>query len=146
MCTKRSFLVCLLLVLFVYVVPAQANLQEELTKTSSTINGMLLNLKVQSSNMKEQLETVSENLKASEAELSLWKQQSMDLSKSLDSINNSLTHSYTIITNYENKIAMQYKLLLILLIVIVARLLTMVIGYILMFKGVKVPRWMDILL
>ena len=146
MCTKRSFLVCLLLVLFVYVVPAQANLQEELTKTSSTINGMLLNLKVQSSNMKEQLETVSENLKASEAELSLWKQQSMDLSRSLDSINNSLTHSYTIITNYESKIAMQYKILVVLLIIIVARLLTMIIGYILMFKGVKVPRWMDILL
>ena len=146
MCTKRSFLVCLLLALFVYVVPAQANLQEELTKTSSTINGMLLNLKVQSSNMKEQLETVSENLKASEAELSLWKQQSMDLSRSLDSINNSLTHSYTIITNYENKIAMQYKILVVLLIIIVARLLTMIIGYILMFKGVKVPRWMDILL
>lgn len=146
MCTKRSFLVCLLLVLFIYVVPAQANLQEELTKTSSTINGMLLNLKVQSSNMKEQLETVSENLKASEAELSLWKQQSMDLSRSLDSINNSLTHSYTIITNYENKIAMQYKILVVLLIIIVARLLTMIIGYILMFKGVKVPRWMDILL
>lgn len=146
MCTKRSFLVCLLLVLFIYVVPAQANLQEELTKTSSTINGMLLNLKVQSSNMKEQLETVSENLKASEAELSLWKQQSMDLSRSLDSINNSLTHSYTIITNYESKIAMQYKILVVLLIIIVARLLTMIIGYILMFKGVKVPRWMDILL
>ena len=146
MCIKRSFLVCLLLVLFIYVVPAQANLQEELTKTSSTINGMLLNLKVQSSNMKEQLETVSENLKASEAELSLWKQQSMDLSRSLDSINNSLTHSYTIITNYESKIAMQYKILVVLLIIIVARLLTMIIGYILMFKGVKVPRWMDILL
>lgn len=146
MCTKRSFLVCLLLVLFVYVAPAQANLQEELTKTSSTINGMLLNLKAQSSNMKEQLETVSENLKASEAELNLWKQQSMDLSRSLDSINNSLTHSYTIITNYENKIAMQYKILVVLLIIIVARLLTMIIGYILMFKGVKVPRWMDILL
>ena len=146
MCTKRSFLVCLLLVLFIYVVPAQANLQEELTKTSSTINGMLLNLKVQSSNMKEQLETVSENLKASEAELSLWKQQSMDLSRSLDSINNSLTHSYTIITNYESKIALQYKILVVLLIIIVARLLTMIIGYILMFKGVKVPRWMDILL
>ena len=146
MCTKRSFLVCLLLVLFIYVAPAQANLQEELTKTSSTINGMLLDLKVQSSNMKEQLETVSENLKASEAELSLWKQQSMDLSRSLDSINNSLTHSYTIITNYENKIALQYKILVVLLIIIVARLLTMIIGYILMFKGVKVPRWMDILL
>lgn len=146
MCTKRSFLVCLLLVLFIYVAPAQANLQEELTKTSSTINGMLLDLKVQSSNMKEQLETVSENLKASEAELSLWKQQSMDLSRSLDSINNSLTHSYTIITNYESKIAMQYKILVVLLIIIVARLLTMIIGYILMFKGVKVPRWMDILL
>lgn len=146
MCTKRSFLVCLLLVLFIYVAPAQANLQEELTKTSSTINGMLLNLKVQSSNMKEQLETVSENLKASEAELSLWKQQSMDLSRSLDSINNSLTHSYTIITNYESKIALQYKILVVLLIIIVARLLTMIIGYILMFKGVKVPRWMDILL
>ena len=146
MCTKRSFLVCLLLVLFIYVAPAQANLQEELTKTSSTINGMLLNLKVQSSNMKEQLETVSENLKASEAELSLWKQQSMDLSRSLDSINNSLTHSYTIITNYESKIAMQYKILVVLLIIIVARLLTMIIGYILMFKGIKVPRWMDILL
>lgn len=146
MCTKRSFLVCLLLVLFIYVVPAQANLQEELTKTSSTINGMLLNLKVQSSNMKEQLETVSENLKASEAELSLWKQQSMDLSRSLDSINNSLTHSYTIITNYESKIALQYKILVVLLIIIVARLLTMIIGYILMFKGVKIPRWMDILL
>ena len=146
MCTKRSFLVCLLLVLFIYVAPAQANLQEELTKTSSTINGMLLNLKVQSSNMKEQLETVSENLKASEAELSLWKQQSMDLSRSLDSINNSLTHSYTIITNYESKIALQYKILVVLLIIIVARLLTMIIGYILMFKGVKIPRWMDILL
>lgn len=146
MCTKRSFLVCLLLVLFIYVAPAQANLQEELTKTSSTINGMLLDLKVQSSNMKEQLETVSENLKASEAELSLWKQQSMDLSRSLDSINNSLTHSYTIITNYESKIAMQYKILVVLLIIIVARLLTMIIGYILMFKGIKVPRWMDILL
>ena len=144
--TKRSFLVCLLLVLFIYVVPAQANLQEELTKTSSTINGMLLNLKVQSNSMKEQLETVSENLKASEAELSLWKQQSMDLSRSLDSINNSLTHSYTIITNYESKIALQYKILVVLLIIIVARLLTMIIGYILMFKGVKVPRWMDILL
>jgi hypothetical protein len=38
------------------------------------------------------------------------------------------------------------KLMLILLAVVVLRIVAMIVGYILYAKGIKLPRWVDILL
>lgn len=147
MCLKRFFL-CLLLCLLVCVssAHAQANLQESLTQTSSALTEMLSTLKVQSNDMKQQLIQLSENLKISEQERNQWMQRSTELSSSLDSINDSLNSSYITIINYENKLKTQHKVLTILLILIIARIVTAIIGVVLMLKGVSVPRWLDIIL
>ena len=61
-------------------------------------------------------------------------------------INAELNNCYETITRYETKLKGLIKIVTILLSVIVIRLLGMVAGYILYAKGIKLPRWLDILL
>ena len=149
MCHIRKLFIVLLLCCahsFVYAQDVQVNLEQELAVTSSSISANLVNLKVQSETMKQLLMIQSERLDRYEIDQKIWEQQSMELSSSLDSINNSLNSSYETITRYETKLKIQCRVLAVLLIAIVVRIASMLVGYILYIRGIKVPRWLDILL
>ena len=152
---KRFILSLLVFCIFLPQVFSQdANLQEyQLTKTSDIISEKLMNLKQQSDSMSRELqlltnrlETTSNLLSISENERKQLEIQSTNLSNSLQSINAELNSCYETITRYETKLKGLIKVLTILLSVIVIRLLGMVAGYILYAKGIKLPRWLDILL
>lgn len=149
MCHIRKLFIVLLLCCACSLVCAQdvqVNLEQELAVTSSSISANLVNLKVQSETMKQLLMIQSERLERYEIDQKIWEQQSMELSSSLDSINNSLNSSYETITCYETKLKIQCRVLAVLLIAIVIRIVSMLVGYILYIRGIKVPRWLDILL
>ena len=120
--------------------------QEELTQLSSSIKDRLMTLKTESEVMKQQLSTLSESLKLSQEEQAKWEAQSTSLSNSLTSINEQLNESYTIIEQQKAKLSVRLKIVLTLVIVLVVRTLAMIAGFILYAKGVKLPRWLDILL
>ena len=152
---KKRFVLFLFFCIFLSHVSSQdVNPQEyQLTKTSYIISEKLMNLKQQSDSMSRELqlltsrlETTSNLLSISENERKQLETQSTNLSNSLQSINAELNSCYETITRYETKLKGLIKVLTILLSVIVVRLLAMVAGYILYAKGIKVPRWLDILL
>lgn len=125
---------------------AQQDLQNTLTQTSLSIKEKLLTLKKESEAMKIQLEDLSNSLTISENERTILEQQSMELSTSLTNINDSLNSSYETITVLEQKLQIKNKVLFILIIILVLRTISIFIGYFLYAKGIKVPRWLDILL
>ena len=151
MCKKLSmiFLFCLLLLFCpaLYSQDAeQQDLQQALQTTSSSIKSNLTLLKQQSDSMKMQLTEVSQALKSSQTTAAKWEQQSIALSNSLDSINSSLNNSYATITRYETQIKLLKNILIVLIVLLATRLATLFIGFVLYAKGVKLPRWLDILL
>lgn len=91
-------------------------------------------------------ETLRDDLKISQEELQTWKEQSTRLSDSLTSINEQLNASYETITRYEQKLRARTKVLVLLTLIVAVRLLLMLAGYALYFKGIRLPRWLDILL
>ena len=103
-------------------------------------------LKTESDYMKQQLTELSASLKTSDLEQQRLKQQSMMLSASLTSINESLNNSYLTISKYEQKLKDKNRTLNILLIIVIIRICTTAIGYGFYIKGIKLPRWLDILL
>lgn len=113
---------------------------------SYSIKQKLLDLRKNSAIVTEQLKTLSENLEQSQAEVQVWKEQSTSLSSSLTSINEELTSSYKTITLYEHKLKTRTKLVTALLIICFIRVAGMLLGYFLYWKGIKLPRWLDILL
>ena len=152
---KRFVTVLLSLCLFLSLVFSQdVNQQEyQLTKTSYIISEKLANLKQQSDSMSRELqlltsrlETTSNLLSISENERKQLEIQSTNLSNSLQSINAELNSCYETITRYETKLKGLMKVVVILLSAIVIRSLAMVVGYILYAKGIRLPRWLDILL
>lgn len=140
---------CLLLVLLFLLLPSfsqDAEPQEELTSLSSSIASNLQSLRLESEAMVEQLSRLSQTLQQSESERKELEIQSSRLSSSLTAINAQLNDSYRTITAYEEKLRMQRVTLTIMLLVLGLRLVGMVAGYILYANGIKLPRWLDILL
>lgn len=140
---------CLLLVLLFLSLPSfsqDAEPQEELTSLSSSIASNLQSLRLESEAMVEQLSRLSQTLQQSESERKELEIQSSRLSSSLTAINAQLNDSYRTITAYEEKLRMQRRMLTIMLLVLGLRLVGMVAGYILYANGIKLPRWLDILL
>lgn len=140
---------CLLLVLLFLSLPSfsqDAEPQEELTSLSSSIASNLQSLRLESEAMVEQLSRLSQTLQQSESERKELEIQSSRLSSSLTAINAQLNDSYRTITAYEEKLRMQRVTLTIMLLVLGLRLVGMVAGYILYANGIKLPRWLDILL
>lgn len=120
---------------------------------SYNIKMKLIDLKKNSAIVTEQLKTLSESLEQSQAEAQAWKDQSTTLSASLKSINEELNDSYKTITQYEQeletrnrKLKSRAKIITILIIILVIRIALMLLGYFLYWKGIKLPRWLDILL
>lgn len=96
--------------------------------------------------MTRQLETLSRNLTQSQSEAQEWRETSTKLSASLMSINQELNDCYTNLTRYEVKLRTRTRIIIILGAIILIRLLGTAAGFVLMAKGVPVPRWVDILL
>ena len=143
----RSFLF-LFVLCFVAPCFCQDAVQQEmaLTEMSLVINSKLIDLKKNSAIVTEQLKQLSENLESSQAEATAWKEQSMNLSSSLENINDELNSCYMTITKYEQKLKIRMNIITVLLIILIIRTICMIIGYIIYFKGIKLPRWLDILL
>lgn len=140
---------CLLLVFLLLSQPSfsqDAEPQEELSQLSSSIASNLQSLRLESEAMAERLSRLSQTLQESESERRELEIQSSRLSSSLTAINEQLNDSYRTITAYEEKLRMQRRALSIMLVVLALRMAGMVAGYILYAKGIKLPRWLDILL
>ena len=140
---------CLLLVLLLLSLPSfsqDAEPQEELTSLSSSIASNLQSLRLESEAMVEQLIRLSQTFQQSESKRKELEIQSSRLSSSLTAINAQLNDSYRTIAAYEEKLRMQRVTMTIMLLVLGLRLVGMVAGYILYANGIKLPRWLDILL
>lgn len=137
---------CLLLPVFAQDAQACQDKEQVLNQTSLLIKNKLQDLKTESDYMKQQLTELSASLKTSDLEQQRLKQQSMMLSASLTSINESLNNSYLTISKYEQKIKDKNRTLNILLVIVIIRICTTVIGYGFYIKGIRLPRWLDILL
>lgn len=153
MCKRLTLLSALLFLSFCLLVPvfaqdAQACQDKEqvLNQTSLLIKNKLQDLKTESDYMKQQLIELSASLKTSDLEQQKLKQQSMMLSASLTSINESLNNSYLTISKYEQKLKDKNRTLNILLIIVIIRICTTAVGYGFYIKGIRLPRWLDILL
>lgn len=153
MCKRLTLLSALLFLSFCLLVPvfaqdAQACQDKEqvLNQTSLLIKNKLQDLKTESDYMKQQLTELSASLKTSDLEQQRLKQQSMMLSASLTSINESLNNSYLTISKYEQKLKYKNRTLNILLVIVIIRICTTAVGYGFYIKGIRLPRWLDILL
>jgi len=120
--------------------------QEELTDRYLSIRDKLISLKANSELVTEQLMQVSENLKLSQKEAEEWKQTSTTLSENLMSINEQLNDSYETIEVQKQELSHKNKVLTVLIVILAIRIMGMITGYIIYAKGVKLPRWLDILL
>jgi len=120
--------------------------EKELTDRYLSIRDKLTSLKASSQLVTEQLIQVSENLKLSQKEAEEWKQTSTTLSENLMSINEQLNDSYETITKLQVKIQQKNRILTWLIVILAIRIMGMIVGYIIYAKGVKLPRWLDILL
>lgn len=149
--TKRwafCSLLCSLLWLSLPLYAQQDAAPNELTleELSLSIKEKLITLKVNSEVVTEQLRTQSEALKLSKEEAVKWETTSTKLSNSLKSINDEYN---TLLIDYEKakaKLETHTKINIALTLLIVLRFIAMVFGYVLYAKGVKLPRWLDILL
>ena len=153
MCKRLTLLSALLFLSFCLLVPvfaqdAQACQDKEqvLNQTSLLIKNKLQDLKTESDYMKQQLTELSASLKTSDLEQQRLKQQSMMLSASLTSINESLNNSYLTISKYEQKLKYKNRTLNILIVIVIIRICTTAVGYGFYIKGIRLPRWLDILL
>ncbi len=143
----------MLFVLLVFSLPPcpapavqQADTETDLRHLSSSIAGNLQSLRLESELMVSQLTRLHETLSQSETERLRLEAQSRRLSSSLTLINRQLSDCYSTITAYEERLAARGKALAVMLAVLAARLVGMVAGYILYARGVRLPRWLDILL
>lgn len=146
LCVLLFLSFCLLVPVFAQDAQACQDKEQVLNQTSLLIKSKLQDLKTESDCMKQQLIELSASLKTSDLEQQRLKQQSMKLSSSLQTINESLNNSYLTISKYEQKLKDKNKTLNILLIIVVIRICTTVIGYGFYIKGIRLPRWLDILL
>lgn len=124
----------------------EVTLEEGLETLSSTIKDRLLSLRQESLSMREQLETLSASLETSQSEQAILAEQLMSSSASLTSINEELMSSYNSIARLELKVKSRGRIVLVLGIVFGAMICLKILGYILYAKGIKVPRWIDILI
>lgn len=119
---------------------------EQLQETSSSIRSKLIDLKKNSAVVTEQLKTLSESLQQSQQEAKQWKETSIQLSDSLMNINEQLNDCYSTIEKQTLRLNTRAKVIAALLIILIIRTCLMICGYIIYAKGIRLPRWLDILL
>ena len=138
----KRFLACL----FVFCLLPVAAQEQELTNRYLSIRDKLMNMKANSELVTEQLKMLSEDLKLSQQEAKQWETTSMTLSENLMSINEQLNNVYENLEAEHQKNKILMKVLATLIAILAIMILGKIAGYILYAKGVKLPRWLDILL
>ena len=119
---------------------------EQLQSLSLTIKDRLLSLRQESLYMSGRLEELSTSLETSQAEQAALAEELMKSSASLTSINEELMSSYESIERLQAQVKRRGRVVLVLGIIFGVMVLAKVAGYILYAYGVKLPRWLDILL
>lgn len=126
---------------------------QELDNLSLSINNELTSLKTEIVSLQNDLQTTSallteqsNLLKISENERKDWEIKSTGLSASLTSINEALNKSYENLSIYKYRLKQHQKALALITILLLIMTAGKVAGYILYAKGIKLPRWLDILL
>ena len=145
----KGFFTAFLFLSFYFVFSQDAppqELEEELTGLSSNIKGKLLSLKEESLAMRERLETLSRDLEKSRSEASTLAEELMMSSASLMNINEELITSYDSIARLEERVRTRTRVVIAFGVVFAVMTALKIAGYILYAKGVKVPRWLDILI
>lgn len=146
----KAMVLFLLFVLFsslpVYSQDVSQVNSQELTLLSSTIKDKLLSLRDDSNRLNLELETLSKSLENSQSEVAILSEELMKSSHSLTNINEELMTSYISIELLQRKVKTRSLVVLILGIVFGVMIVAKIVGYVLYAKGVKVPRWLDILL
>jgi hypothetical protein len=89
---------------------------------------------------------VNSDLAISQEEREMQQQQLMKSYNSLLNINEKLNDSYSQVVSLQSKLKAAIKIVVVLAIILVLRTVGMICGYILYLKGVRLPRWVDILL
>ena len=126
--------------------PPHQEEHQELRILSSNIRDRLLSLRQESLSMKERLETLSASLESSQGAQAILAEQLTRSSASLTSINEELTSCYDSIAKLESKVKSRGRIILVMGIVFGVMILAKIAGYVLYAYGIKVPRWLDILL
>lgn len=144
------FVCCCVALLFCSVANQQETIEQTLQTTSSSIRDKLQILKQNSDGIMmlvTSLQNELNNTRAlSEAKQKALEQKSTSLSNSLITINQQLNDSYMTITALEKKISIKNNILTVLIVVLVIRTVGMFIGFLFYLKGIKLPRWLDIIL
>jgi len=131
--------------LLAFCLPVAAQ-QEELTNLSSSIKDSLLSIKQQSAIISAELTAVQKELEISESERKALEQKSTTLSNSLTNISEQLNNCYKTITRYEQQLKTRMKVIMTMGLVLLILIAMKLLGYFLYWKGIKLPRWLDILL
>lgn len=152
MCGKRRLALSVLLSVFVIVCVGAQQPKEELNNLSLSINEELVNLRQEINSLNNdltrsigQLNALSSSLKMSNEERELWKTKSTELSTSLENINVSLNNSYGKITELKTRLSVHKRVTTALGIIFGVLIILKVVGFILYAKGIKLPRWIDII-
>lgn len=147
--SKKQVLFLLLALSFLCAVSHAQDAQQletQLVETSSSISSKLIDLKKNSAIVTEQLRIVSERLESSQSEVKTLKEQSMMLSSSLITINEQLNDCYSTIEQQRASLRHGQETVALLIMFLLIMIAGKIAGYILYAKGVKLPRWLDILL
>ncbi len=146
------FLPCLVLLLCFQSYRAQAQ-TPELDNLFSTALGKLENSANKIDSLQNELsESRSyignlETLSSGQKQTLLRQQETLERqSNSLQNINRELTATSQELMVYQMKLRGAIKWAAVLAGILIARLVSMIAGYILYARGVKLPRWLDILL
>lgn len=152
MCGKRRLALSVLLSVFVIVCVGAQQPKEELNNLSLSINEELVNLRQEINSLNNdltrsigQLNALSSSLKMSNEERELWKTKSTELSTSLENISVSLNNSYGKITELKTRLSVHKRVTIALGIIFGVLIIIKVVGFILYAKGIKLPRWIDII-
>lgn len=152
MCGKRRLALSVLLSVFVIVCVGAQQPKEELNNLSLSINEELVNLRQEINSLNNdltrsigQLNALSSSLKMSNEERELWKTKSTELSTSLENISVSLNNSYGKITELKTRLSVHKRVTTALGIIFGVLIILKVVGFILYAKGIKLPRWIDII-
>lgn len=121
-------------------------IEQTLQAQSSNIRERLMNLKIQSYELTSLCQTLNEDLAKSKAEAQTLRTKSTELSENLIHINQELTDCYSNITRLETRLKAETEKTRTLGIIFGVMTLIKVAGFILYSRGVRVPRWLDILL
>lgn len=143
---KKGLSILLFVFCVSFSVAAQQQEYNQLQTVSLSIQNKLQELKQEYNSIQTQLIEASSNLKISKEQQALLEQQLTSSSASLEAINQELNSSLAAIERYKQKTKNLLTISIVLLLVLVIRFCLMTLGFILYAKGIKLPRWLDILL